>query len=372
MRITGKGRWVLVAGVAAALVVALVVGVGAGLAGGERAGERAPEIEVPLLSGGTVSVSGLRGQVVLVNFWATWCPPCRVEMPGFQRVYEARGDDGFAILGLSTDRLPDDQIRWFLEQNGIGYMVGRATAHAARAFGGASTLPTSYLIDARGRVRRTVVGAYEQDDLLADVDALLREAGREPTGAVARAPSPSLDWMRLRELGQALGEADAPVTVVEFSDYGCGYCARFTRETFPRLYAEFIEPGRVRWVHMPFVLGKFGNSDAAALASACAGEQGAAVFWPVHMALFRHQAEWRSGDPSGRFRGYVEAAAGDGAAFSACYEAGAPRERLSRAERVATAARVSATPTFFIDGRRFEGAAPLEEFRRALGEAGRR
>ncbi|MDX1675695.1 MAG: thioredoxin domain-containing protein [Longimicrobiales bacterium] len=365
---TRKSRWVLGVGVA----VALVAGFGLGLGRGEPVGERAPEIDVPLLSGGTVSLSGLRGQVVLVNFWATWCPPCRVEMPGFQRVYQTRADDGFTILGLSTDRLPDDQIRWFLQQNGIGYMVGRGTAHAARAFGGASTLPTSFLIDARGRIRRTVVGAYEQDDLLADVDALLGEAGREPTGEVARAPSPNMDWMELREVGQALGEPDAPVTVVEFSDYGCSYCSRFTRETFPQLYAEFIDTGRVRWVHMPFVLGKFGNSEAAALASACAAEQGRAVFWSVHMTLFRHQPEWRSGDPAAHFRRYVEEAGGDGSAFSGCYERGVPGERLSRAERIATAARVSATPTFFIDGQRLQGAAPLEEFRRVLEEAGRR
>jgi thiol-disulfide isomerase/thioredoxin len=356
----------------AALAVVLVLGVGAAVAwggGAEPEGEPVPDVSVQLLSGGIVSLAELRGQVVLVNFWATWCPPCRVEMPGFQRVYDARRDDGFTIVGLSTDRLPEDQIAWFLEQRGIDYMVGRATQYAAQAFGGASTLPTSYLIDAEGRIRRTVVGVYEEADLVADVDMLLREAGREPTGEVARAPEPELGWMELKEVGHPLGDEAAPVTVVEFSDYGCSYCRRFAQETFPRLYQEFVEPGRVRWVHMPFVLGKFANSEEATLAAACAAEQSGSVFWAAHMALFRTQPQWRSGDPRAAFRRTVADAGGDPEAFAACYGAGSPAGKLDRAKQIAAAAGVSATPTFFVNGRRVQGAVPLAEFRRILEQA---
>ncbi len=332
----------------------------------EPKGEKAPEVAVQLLHGGMLSLGDLRGQVVLVNFWATWCPPCRVEMPGFQRVYEARRDDGFTILGLTTDLVSDEQIRWFLEQRGIDYMVGRATRHASESFGGANTLPTSILIDADGRIRKTVVGVYEEASLVADVDGLLREAGLEPTGEVAAAPRATPGWMELKDVGHTLGEEDAPVTVVEFSDYGCAYCSGFTQQTFPELYAEFIREGRVRWVHVPFVLGKFANSDRATLAAYCAGEQGEGTFWAVHMALFRRQSEWRSGDPLPVFRRYVEEAGGDGEGFAACYREGGPREALTRADRIAAAAGVAATPTFFVDGRRLEGAAPLEQFRGAL------
>lgn len=329
-------------------------------------GERAPAVAVQLLHGGTLSLADLRGQVVLVNFWATWCPPCRVEMPGFQRVYEARRDDGFTILGLSADLISDEQIRWFLRQRGIEYMVGRATRHASESFGGANTLPTSILIDARGRIRRTVVGVYEEAQLLSDVDGLLREAGLEPTGEVAAAPRAVPGWMELKNVGHTVGEADAPVTVVEFSDYGCAYCSRFTQQTFPELYAEFVQAGRVRWVHVPFVLGKFANSDRAAVAAYCAAEQGEVAFWSVHMALFRRQPEWRDGDPLPVFRRYVEDAGGDGESFAACYREDRPRDGLVQADRIAAAAGVAATPTFFIDGKRLEGAAPLAQFRSAL------
>lgn len=356
-----------------ALAMVLIAGVGLAYGWGSAAeseGEPAPDVAVQLLQGSTLSLSDLQGQVVLVNFWATWCPPCRVEMPGFQRVYEARRDDGFAILGLSTDRLPDDQIRWFLEQRGIDYMVGRATQYAAQAFGGASTLPTSILIDTEGRIRRTVVGVYDEAELVADVDGLLREAGREPTGEVAEAPRPELEWMELKEVGHTIGDEAAPVTVVEFSDYGCAYCQRFTQETFPRLYSEFIEAGRVRWVHMPFVLGKFANSEEAALAASCAAEQSPPVFWATHMALFSAQPQWRAGgDPWTMFRRYVEDAGGDGAAFDACYQDEDPRAALDRAEQIAAAAGVSATPTFFVNGRRVQGAVPLAEFRQVLLQA---
>jgi thiol:disulfide interchange protein len=64
----------------------------------------APALAVTTLDGDEVSLAGLRGQVVLVNFWATWCPPCRMEMPGFQRVWDSRRERGLVVLGLSNER----------------------------------------------------------------------------------------------------------------------------------------------------------------------------------------------------------------------------------------------------------------------------
>src|SRR5690606_28569884 len=68
------------------------------------------------------------------------------------------------------------------------------------------------------------------------------------------------------ELGYAAGPADAPLTVVEFSDFGCPYCARFALESYPQLEREFVEGGMVRWVYVPFVMGNFPNGDLAARA----------------------------------------------------------------------------------------------------------
>ncbi len=325
--------------------------------------ELAPAVSVQLLDGSVVSLSSLEGKVVLLNFWATWCPPCRLEMPGFQRVYEARRDDGFTIVGLSTDQLPDEAIRTFLEQRGIEYPVGRMTRYVADAYGGANTLPTSFLIDADGRIRRQVTGAYDEAELVRDVDGLLREAGLEPTGEVAVwEPEPPVVG-EVEAVGHVTGSTTAPITVIEFSDYGCSYCSRFTRESFPSLYKEFIEAGTVRWVHLPFVLGKFPNAEEAAAAAVCASEQGESVFQATHQALFRRQAEWRSAaDPLPVLRGWVEVAGGDGDAFTACFEDDRARADLARVEDIAMRASVAATPTFFVNGQRVEGALPLAAF----------
>src|SRR5690606_32147440 len=99
---------------------ASALGIGSG-------GLDAPDFRVETLDGTPVALSDLRGQVVLVNFWATWCPPCRFEMPGFQRVYDEYRDQGFTILGLSTDRGGTRIVREFLEERGITYPVAMAT-----------------------------------------------------------------------------------------------------------------------------------------------------------------------------------------------------------------------------------------------------
>jgi cytochrome c biogenesis protein CcmG, thiol:disulfide interchange protein DsbE len=145
-----------------------------GAALGLRAGsEPAPDFVVETMQGDTVRLADLRGQVVLVNFWATWCPPCRVEMPGFQRVWEDYGDRGFVIVGLSVDQgVRSDVVRW-VEQRGLTFPIAFAPGSVTRAYGGASTLPTSILIDREGRIAHRVQGYYAEPALRAAVRRLL-------------------------------------------------------------------------------------------------------------------------------------------------------------------------------------------------------
>lgn len=138
-------------------------------------GTRAPEFQVATLGGDTVSTASLRGKVVLVNVWATWCPPCRVEMPGFQRVYDGRKDRGFTILGVSTDAAGSGKVTEFLMERGITYPVAMATSPLLRGFGDPRTLPTSYLIDREGRIRHEVQGIFTSVALEQAVDRLLDE-----------------------------------------------------------------------------------------------------------------------------------------------------------------------------------------------------
>ena len=142
---------------------------------GSGTGTNAPAVTFPMLDGGSLSLASLEGNVVLVNFWATWCPPCRAEMPGFQDAYEARRGDGFTVIGVSTDQGPRSQVVSFLRDRGIEYPVAMATAEIDAAFGGVASLPTSFLIDRRGRVRYTVRGFFAEPALRAAVQRLLAE-----------------------------------------------------------------------------------------------------------------------------------------------------------------------------------------------------
>ncbi len=143
-------------------------------------GEAATSFTLKTLDGQKVSLDQLRGDVVLVNFWATWCPPCRFEMPGFQKVYEAKKDRGFRIVGVSMDETGAAGVERYLAQHGITYPVGMVNSQVFRAFGSPTTLPASFLIDRQGRIRHSVTGVFAEVTLSQAVDRLLKEPASEP------------------------------------------------------------------------------------------------------------------------------------------------------------------------------------------------
>jgi cytochrome c biogenesis protein CcmG, thiol:disulfide interchange protein DsbE len=146
-------------------------------------GEPAPPFRLVSLQGDSVSLDDLRGQVVLVNFWASWCPPCRIEMPGFERVYRQRRDEGFVIVGIATDRHAEDAIRAFVAEHDITYPILLGTGEVIRAYGGINALPESFLVDREGRVRHRIIGFFAEPALRAAVSRLLadRPAAQRPS-----------------------------------------------------------------------------------------------------------------------------------------------------------------------------------------------
>jgi peroxiredoxin len=178
---SNRGRWV-VRGVETALW--LVV---AGLfvwrvtpqlqaaVGWHSSGTDAPAVTLALLDGSGLPLQQLKGQVVLVNFWATWCPPCRAELPGLESVYAERHADGFTIVGVLMDHVSPSQVASFLQQHAIHYPIAMATPDVVAAFGGVNSFPTSFLLDAQGRVRYTVQGMFATPALRAAVNRLLAE-----------------------------------------------------------------------------------------------------------------------------------------------------------------------------------------------------
>jgi len=136
---------------------------------------RAPDYTLVTLAGDTVRSSDLAGKVVVVNFWATWCPPCRLEMPSLQKLHERRSGDDVVVLGFATDVGGDEPVRAFLEERGITYPVGRATGQHRQAFGGIPGIPTTFVIDRQGVVRHKVVGYFAAPAMNAAVARLVEE-----------------------------------------------------------------------------------------------------------------------------------------------------------------------------------------------------
>lgn len=167
------------------------------------------------------------------------------------------------------------------------------------------------------------------------------------------------------------GDPAAPVTVIEFADFGCRYCEEFALKTFPALDQEFIRTGRVRWVVVPFVLGSFRNSGDATAASLCAARQNA--FWAMHDRIFERRREFLAArDPEPVLAGLAAELGLDSMRFRSCYRDRDTAARIREFNRLSREYGVRATPTFFVNGRRVEGALPLETFRELLAVASSR
>jgi cytochrome c biogenesis protein CcmG, thiol:disulfide interchange protein DsbE len=136
----------------------------------------APDVGWVTLDGEEVRLADLRGKVVLVNFWATWCAPCRLEMPGFEKLYRAKKDDGFVLVGLSTDQTGRAGVEAFLRERDITYPVAMATRELDLAFGGISAIPTSFLIDRQGVIRHRTFGIFPATGVRFAVNRLLAES----------------------------------------------------------------------------------------------------------------------------------------------------------------------------------------------------
>lgn len=180
-------------------------------------------------------------------------------------------------------------------------------------------------------------------------------------------PSPVRD-VPLTELGFNRGSSEAPVRVIEMSDYGCGYCRQFHMETFPSLRDEFIESGMVEWKFVPYVTGMFDNSLAALRGAECTLEQSPEAFEDLNERLWQEQSEWKdSEDAAGVVRAWAVNVGADADTYDDCMENGRRFERIAAAGGLARQLGVRGTPTFLVVGYGpLQGALPLDTFRRVL------
>jgi peroxiredoxin len=132
----------------------------------------APEFKLTTLDGKEVSAASLKGKVVVVDFWATWCGPCIAEIPGYVELQKKYGPQGLVILGVSVDRGGVEKVRKFVEKHRMNYPVALGDDALGEAFGGFDAIPTTFLIDRDGIIRHKKTGAMEHHDYEAIVKQL--------------------------------------------------------------------------------------------------------------------------------------------------------------------------------------------------------
>ncbi len=154
-----------------------------------------------------------------------------------------------------------------------------------------------------------------------------------------------------------LGDADAPVTIIEFSDYECPFCGRFFSQTLPEIKKEYIDKGLVKLVYRDFPLSFHPNAQKAAEAAECAGDQGS--YFEMHDKIFENQQAIGVAN----LKAYAADLGLNTVAFSNCLDSGKYAQEVRDDTADGQAAGVSGTPSFFINGKKLIGAQPFDAFK---------
>ncbi|NJM40618.1 MAG: thioredoxin domain-containing protein [Anaerolineae bacterium] len=197
-----------------------------------------------------------------------------------------------------------------------------------------------------------------------DSNQLVVQATVPAQPLVGPEPPPAEASLTLRE-ANARGKANAPVTIVEFSDFGCYYCTTFYNNTFNRIIDKYVNSGQVKFVykHMP-ITSLHPGADMAALASECAADQG--KFWDYHNVLFARNADGFAKDLMIQYAKEMKL---DDAKFAACLDTTEIGQRVNLDMEQAAGLGLRGTPSFLINGKQLIGAQPYEVFAQAIETA---
>ena len=134
----------------------------------------APNFALPDLKNNTVKLSAYDGQIRIVDFWATWCPPCRKEIPHFQALHEKYGDQGLKVIGVALGE-EASVVQPFVDRMKMTYTSLLGDTQVAQQFGGIEAIPTTFVIDKKGRVYKKHIGYRDYETFERDVLVLMAE-----------------------------------------------------------------------------------------------------------------------------------------------------------------------------------------------------
>lgn len=157
----------------AALIFAALISVGCGGTEVEAGAEGAADFSLTDGDGKTVQLSDYKGQVVLLNFWATWCGPCKIEMPWFVEFQRKYKDQGFSVVAVSMDEEGWDIVKPYLAENPVNFPVVVGDEETAEKFGGVMALPTTLIIDKEGTIHGRHTGLVDKEVYENEIKELL-------------------------------------------------------------------------------------------------------------------------------------------------------------------------------------------------------
>jgi len=293
--------------------------------------------------------------------------------------YWAMHDRLFANIGEWSNGSANDVFVRYAEELGVAHadfancLAEKRYAEAIDAdfslgqTRGVNSTPSFFLND------QPVIGAYPLDyfnQAIAAIAAGDTVAAQPETAPQGPAVKPTPATIVMDNIGSEKGDPNAPVTIVEYTDYQCPYCVRHATETLPRIISELVDTGRVRYIVKDFPLDNIHpEARSAAVAARCAGEQNA--YWEMHDELFARQQEW---DGLGLaavdvFTTIAKGLSLDSDAFAKCMTSGRHDDVIQANQDEGVSLGVRGTPGFFINGFPISGAQPYELFEYAVSLA---